>query len=332
MTEYLQYFPKPFLEDVIQSRCLPFIGAGFSLNALTPVGVKMPDWDALGRQVAAALPVYQYTTALEALSAYSHEYSRAKLVETLSSSLLLSSAQPGPAHEAFCQLPFDRVITTNFDFLLERTYAALSRYCLPLIAEDQLAVGFGQAGVRLLKLHGDLHHPDRMIVTEDDYDSFLSRYPLFATHLSSLLIESTGLFVGYSLDDPDFRQIWQIVKDRLGQLRRPAYTIQVGVAAHVAARYERRGVKVINLPSSPSRSYGDVLESAFRELREYWTGQLLARSTAPKPSHRQNYRCRRMLAEGCASFPSRLVSPVSTRQSHIRSPNGLDLAQLWRRM
>ncbi len=83
MTEYLQYFPKPFLEDVVQGRCLPFVGAGFSRNARTPHGKTMPDWDGLGRAIADALPEYQYTTALEALSAYAHEYTRAKLVESI---------------------------------------------------------------------------------------------------------------------------------------------------------------------------------------------------------------------------------------------------------
>ncbi len=280
MPEYIQHFPAPFLDDIVRGRCLPFVGAGFSLNAKIPRGKKMLDWDGLGKQVAAALPEYQYTTALEALSAYSHEFSRVKLVEFLSSALLIATIQPAKPHEEFCRLPFDRVVTTNFDFLLEQAYARINRYCIPLVAEDQLAVGDPQAGVRLLKLHGDLHHPNRLVVTEEDYDAFLNSLPLLATHLASLLIDHTAFFVGYSLDDPDFRQIWQVVKERLGALRRPAYVLQVGAAPNLVARYERRGVKVINLPKSSSRSYGEVLETVFRELREYWTSQVISQSTS----------------------------------------------------
>src|SRR5260221_1601670 len=112
--KYLDYFPRPFLEDIVRDKCLPFIGAGFSLNAKVPLGKKMPDWDGLGRAIAESLPNYQYTTALEALSAYSHEFSRTKLVEHLTTALLTATARPGLAHEAFCRLPFDRVVTTNF--------------------------------------------------------------------------------------------------------------------------------------------------------------------------------------------------------------------------
>jgi NAD-dependent SIR2 family protein deacetylase len=280
MPEYIHHFPAPFLEDIVRGRCLPFVGAGFSLNAKIPRGKKMLDWEGLGKAVASALPDYQYTTALEALSAYSHEYSRVKLVEFLSTALMVATIQPAKPHEEFCRLPFERVVTTNFDFLLEQAYARINRYCIPLVAEDQLAVGDPQAGVRLLKLHGDLHHPNRLVVTEEDYDAFLNRLPLLATHLASMLIDHTAFFVGYSLDDPDFRQISQVVKERLGTLRRPAYVLQVGAAPNLVARYERRGVKVINLPKTPSKSYGEVLETVFRELREHWTSQLVSQSTS----------------------------------------------------
>ncbi|MDR3542727.1 MAG: SIR2 family protein [Desulfosporosinus sp.] len=283
MPDFLGHFPGPFLEDIVQGRCLPFIGAGFSLNAKIPKGKKMLDWDGLGKKVAATLPEYQYTTALEALSAYSHEFSRVKLVEFLSSALLITTIQPAKPHEEFCRLPFERVVTTNFDFLLEQGYARISKYCIPLISEDQLAVGNSQAGVRLLKLHGDLHHPNRLVVTEEDYDTFLTRLPLLATHLSSLLIDHTAFFIGYSLDDPDFRQIWQVVKERLGVLRRPAYVLQIGAASHTVARYERRGVKVINLPKTSTRSYGESLEIVFKELLEYWSSKIISLSTATEP-------------------------------------------------
>lgn len=280
MTEYIQYFPVPFLEDLVQSRVLPVVGAGFSLNANIPTGKNMLDWDGLGKAVAASLPEYQYSSALEAISAYAHEFSRVKLVEFLTESLLITTIQPGKTHEEFCKLPFDRVVTTNFDFLLESGYARISRYCIPQIAEEQLSIGEAQAGVRLLKLHGDLHHPNRLVATEEDYDSFLTDYPLLATHLSSLLIDHTALLIGYSLDDPDFRQIWHVVKNRLGSLRRPAYVLQVGAPSHSVARYERRGVKVINLPKSRNRSYPEVLNIVFQELREYWSNQVVSRSTA----------------------------------------------------
>ncbi|MBV5337570.1 MAG: SIR2 family protein, partial [Deltaproteobacteria bacterium] len=106
------------------------------------------------------------------------------------------------------------------------------------------------------------------MVTESDYDGFLSKYPLIATYISNQLITKTAVFVGYSLDDPDFRQLWHIVSERLGRMRRMAYAILVNARPADVARFERRGVKVISLPGQKDK-YGSILEEAFRELKDY---------------------------------------------------------------
>ena len=204
--KHLTVFPKPLLDDLVQGRLVPIVGAGLSRNAVTPAGIVMPIWDDLGKALAAEMPDYSYSAALDAISAYAHEYSRTKLVERLSELLLIDRAHPGKAHRAFCSIPFDVVCTTNFDFLLERQYDTSKRYCRPIIDEDQLAIGIRETSLTLLKLHGDLHHPHRLVVTEEDYDRFLETYPLLSTYLANLLISRTALLIGYSLDDPDFSQ------------------------------------------------------------------------------------------------------------------------------
>lgn len=88
----------------------------------------------------------------------------------------------------------------------------------------------------LLKLHGDLHHPERIVATKGDYEGFLAKYALLATNLSNQLITKTAVLIGYSLDDPDFRQLWHVVTQRLGRSRRPAYALtQPGSEASVRA-------------------------------------------------------------------------------------------------
>jgi len=225
----------------------------------------MPLWAAMTKQLTEELTDYSSTSILDGISAYQHEYGRARLIERLSDILLVRDAQPGSAHKEFCTIPFDIVCTTNFDFLLERQYDLTPRYVYPVVDEEQLSIN---AGTLLLKLHGDLRHPSRLIVTEVDYDGFLSNYPLLATYLSNFLIAKTAVFIGYSLEDPDFRQLWQIVSEMLGRSRRMAYAIAVNPKNTDIARFERRGVKVINLPGGKEK-YGEVLAATFKELREH---------------------------------------------------------------
>ena len=124
--KYISKFPKPFLEDIIRNRCVPIIGSGFSKNAEIPKGKKMPDWDGLGREIASLIPEFHYTNAIDALSAYSHEYSRTNLIEKVSELLMIDSVKPGETHKAFSNLSFELVITTNFEFLLEQGYSLLN--------------------------------------------------------------------------------------------------------------------------------------------------------------------------------------------------------------
>ena len=269
--KYLSHFPKPLLDDLVNGRWLPVIGAGMSLNAILPPPATMPLWPDLSKHFAEELQDYSPTGVLDAISAYEHEFGRARLIERLADLLHVNDAQPGVAHREFCSLPFDIVCTTNFDFLLERQYdfeRQDNRTVHPVVDEDQLSINIGSAGTLLLKLHGDLRHPKRLVVTEADYDGFLSNYPLMATYLSHQLITKTAVFIGYSLDDADFRQIWHVVSNRLGKTRRMAYAVLVNARPGDIARFERRGVKVVNLPGSRQR-YGEVLAEAFIELREY---------------------------------------------------------------
>lgn len=276
-TSYLKYFPQPLLDDLVASKWLPVVGAGMSKNAVLPAGSTSPDWNQLGKLFASELTDYGYVNAVDAISAFEYEYGRPKLIEKLSEFLLIGKARPGHAHKAFCSIQFDLVCTTNFDFLLEKQYELTPKPFTPLIDEEQLSINHNDASVAVLKVHGDLNHPNRLVATEDDYDSFLTKFPLIATYLSNLLITRTAVLIGYSLDDPDFRQLWQVIGDRLGKSRRMAYVISIGAKPADIARFDRRGVKVVNLPGAKSK-YGEILTKTFNELRDYWREKVVTSS------------------------------------------------------
>lgn len=275
MTEYVKdFFPKPFIEDIIKGNCLPIIGAGFSLNANIPAGKKMLQWDDLGRHFADYIPNYVYTNPLDAISAYCHEFSRNSLLSKLSDALLVDSINPGDAHKAFSKLPFKLICTTNFDFLLEKAIP----FSKPITDESQLSISIDESTIGILKIHGDLNHPNLIVATEEDYDLFLERRPLLSTYLSYLLIVKTPLFIGYSIDDPDFRQIFKVVNDRLGDSKRPAYTIKLNASNHEVAKFERRGVKVINIKDQ-NTTYERLFVNVFEELSAIWQKGVLQQST-----------------------------------------------------
>lgn len=251
MTKFIDQIPEPLLDDIIHNRCIPIIGAGFSANANPPKGTTMPLWSDVGKYFAKQLH-HDFNNPLDAISSFSHIYGRPKTIEHMRKILHIDGAKPGNVHKKFAYLQFDVIITTNFDLLLEKSFDAINRQYLPIIEEEQLSISpidplIQNQITRILKIHGDVNHPTHLVLTEDDYDVYLQNNPIMCTHIANLLVSRTPLFIGYSLDDPDFRAIWQIIGSRLGRLRRTAYTLGVGLSSMDKSRFERRGVKVISL-------------------------------------------------------------------------------------
>ncbi|HYH03469.1 MAG TPA: SIR2 family protein [Bacillota bacterium] len=273
---YLDYIPKPFLDDMVKGIVLPFVGAGMSRNAIP----SLPSFDKMAREMAEQIPDYEYQhNPTDAMCAYEQAFGRTKLIETLAQVLNPPAIVPGPTIETFARLPFHLVATTNFDFLLEQAYKNSERQVYPLVEEEQLPLYpiEIETGVYLLKVHGDFAYPNRIVVSETDYDAFVTSYPLYATYLASLFADRTVFFIGYSLNDYDFRFILQFVSDRLVRFRRMAYTVQVSASQETVLRFQRRGVRVINLPGEPAQT-GAILTEVFNELLEYWLEHLLKNS------------------------------------------------------
>ena len=188
------------------------------------------------------------------------------MVRLLRDRLHIRTAKPGSAHLEFAKLPFAQVLTTNFDLLLERAYDACGRPYLPVVDEGLLPFRPLDNEVRIIKMHGDLNHPNFLVITEGDYAKFQVRRESMFRAVHQLLLNNSLLFVGYSIDDPDFQQIWGIVDEQLKIMRRPAYAILLDGSESKISEYERRGVtKVVSVPANQIE-YGTVLANLFREI------------------------------------------------------------------
>lgn len=264
--KYLKYIPKTLQEDFVDNRVIPFIGAGFSKNGIVPDGTSIPEWDELGKRIATYIPNYSFTNAIDALSLFESEYSRTKLIEILAKELKINQIKAGKTHRAFCDLYFDTICTTNFDFLIEQTLNEKSIPFSTIVSEDRLPISTHEK-TKLVKLHGDFNHPERMVITENDYDNFIDKNKVFSTYISNLFITKTLLLIGYSFEDNDIRTLWQIIGSRLGKLRTPAYVVLVDANPIEISRFERRNIKVINIQGN-KKDYPEILTEFFAEIKE----------------------------------------------------------------
>ncbi len=251
--------PFPLLADIADARCIPFIGAGFSRNARVPDG-SMPDWAALTTILADEGNIDVSLSGPKVAQDYERRFGRVQMIEAVRRSLHPDDAQPGRSHMAFVELPFDTIYTTNFDLLIEQAYSAALRPFRSLVGELQLPFHAGVTATSIIKMHGDLRHEEHIVLTQRDYDEFLTRYPVIATHLSAMLITRTPLFIGYSLTDPDFLSIRAVVRARLGALERMSYVVQFDAMDQDCDKALEERVHIINVKTDGQSRDGALAE------------------------------------------------------------------------
>ena len=267
--------PKPLLEDIAFGKCLPFIGAGFSLNAELPDDKKMPDWSGLTKILVSEIGAIKEKNGPDVASVYERRFGRVQLIEKTRYALHSDIAKPGKAHRALVQLPFDTIYTTNFDLLLEDACRLASKPYRSLVGELQLpfhsgrpTANSGLLTANIVKMHGDLRHEEHIVINREDYDGFLEKYPVISTHLSAMLITRTALFIGYSLSDPDFSQIREVVHARLGRFQRMSYVIQFNQSRANVDKMLDDHLHVINFKVKAGDSIDTMLANFLEEIQE----------------------------------------------------------------
>lgn len=95
-----------------------------------------------------------------------------------------------------------RVITTNYDKLLERIAGPECQTLTP-----GLPIPRSNSRVKAFHVHGSVDVPHRMVVTSDDYFGFMNSDSYFSRKLSTVLHENTVVILGYSLGDANLKAI-----------------------------------------------------------------------------------------------------------------------------
>lgn len=95
------------------------------------------------------------------------------------------------------------IITTNYDTLIETLFEFN-----PLVGNDILLSNpYGS----VYKIHGCVSQPDKIIISEDDYENFNEKYELIRAQLLSLFIHNPIIFIGYSINDHNIRNLLKTI-------------------------------------------------------------------------------------------------------------------------
>jgi hypothetical protein len=225
-----------------------FVGAGLS------VGAGLPGWIKLIRPLAQVvdydLPVEdKFITTdhlLAAAQRYENQRGRNSLVQYLLDNLDTTGIQLTSVHRLITSLPVRIIFTTNYDDLIERSLREAGRRLNVIISEPELAF-WSEDRVQVIKLGGELHRPESIVLTKQDFNTYFARRPRLAERLRTTLESKTALFLGYGLQDPFFNQIWDNVGLDFGRYRQRGYAVMFNANPLEIDDLRQRSIQAINL-------------------------------------------------------------------------------------
>jgi len=144
---------------------------------------------------------------------------------------------------AVAAIPFFKIlVTTNWDPLLERALDVL----VPIVEDRDLAF-WDDRKKQVLKLHGCITRPHSIVATRSDYEACVTANALLFNKLRDLMATKTFLFSGYSLQDGDFRDIWESITSRLGHFSKLAYALEPEASDDDIKYWKERGILIFRL-------------------------------------------------------------------------------------
>jgi hypothetical protein len=260
--EFLDEVGRKYLNDlsgkIRDGKVVLFVGAGLSKNAVRKDASDkgFPLWEEIVEKMLKKLypddpqkvekDKYFYTESADKFEA---EFGRDELNRFLEDILEDSQFLPGEIHRLICKFDWE-IITTNLDTLLDRAFESVRNEFNVIYNDSQLT---DKKTPCIYKINGCIKNArEEIIFTGEDFRRFAEKKPLIELYVKKCFIESTVLFVGFSLKDPAFQMIHGWVRDRLlgKSSNRIAYSIQSYIDEPTKKTWHSRGIRFIEI--SPS--------------------------------------------------------------------------------
>jgi hypothetical protein len=224
-------------DDVSQQRCILFLGAGahapppdksrfeYPAEQRPPIGAALSQKLAADCNLSGRFPNEDPSNLQRVALFYEIARTRHQLVDAIKDAVQ-TGKRPSPMLRALAELGFPLVITTNYDQLFENALSAVGKqprvavYTPNLEPTTDYLDPTAESPV-VFKIHGDILHPETIVVTDEDYIQFVLRmsskdpYDPVPLGLKFHLRGWTTLFVGYSLLDYNLRLLFKTLRWKL---------------------------------------------------------------------------------------------------------------------
>ncbi len=248
-------FPDELVDAALNDELVLFVGSGVSLDA----PANLPSYPALVEQLADEQGVDPPKPKTPLVGFLGNLQDRESAHERTLQMMSSTNADCNETHKAIMRIAHatktPRIVTTNYDVLLEKAASSLSMDIDRIYRGPALPLGSSFDGI--VHLHGDIHsRPDEIILDDRDY----AQAYLLESWASRFLVEKfrhySVLFVGYGISDPIMRYL------TLGGISQdhPHFALSAASDKNKEEHesWDERGITTILFPLSSDASYEEL--------------------------------------------------------------------------
>ncbi|CNL10140.1 usg protein [Yersinia intermedia] len=228
-----------------------FIGAGVSKSSETKI-IKMPSWGDLINSLISDLNIEGESDYLKIAQLYYLTFGEHLYYKKIKD-FFPDNIPHSKIHDLVFKLSPHAVITTNWDTLLETAINAKSYFYNVISSDKDLMKSY--LGKKLIKMHGDFKNHN-IVFKEDDYINYRYNFPLIENYVKSVLSTHTVLFLGYSYNDIDLKQIIKWTQNH-SSVRPPMYLVVFKDIPAQRKYLESHGITTIILTDEKSKPFNN---------------------------------------------------------------------------
>lgn len=213
-------WPDALIRDIASQKAVLFFGAGVSMNSVGQDGFTKPkSWvsfltNAIQSTATIAPPLkkeilglIKKNDLLTACEVIRKTIGRDDFVALVKNEFQTPGYQPADIHDLLWKLDVRITITPNFDNIYDSLVSARGNGTVTIkkYFDNDVADAIRRKERVVIKSHGSVSDPDKLIFTRVDYAKARSENSRFYELLDALLRTHTFLFIGCGLEDPDIR-------------------------------------------------------------------------------------------------------------------------------
>ncbi|MBL7967639.1 MAG: SIR2 family protein [Prolixibacteraceae bacterium] len=205
---------RDIIEDIARRKSVIFIGAGVSKNSTNANGERPKDWKEFltyaseqtnkKRLINTLINNGDFLTACEIIK---KDLGRDDFNNLVRSQFQTPQFQSTDIHKHIFNLDSRIIATPNFDKIYDvyAEHATHGNIAIKAYYDDDIADVVRRTEPVILKIHGSITSPDKLIFSRQDYSRARTDNRNFYQILDALAITNTFIFIGCGPNDPDVR-------------------------------------------------------------------------------------------------------------------------------